>query len=259
MTLDVSGAAERTGTSDLSGQVALVAGGGDESGTEIARQLSSRGATVALCNVDSKVLELLVGNMGAESGNAIAGTTERVQAMSNAVSRVRAQLGKIDILVNNASGADRFFPKLSVDEFHEALDATVTRSYELLHEAIPAMREKRYGRIINIYGLSYLGWPIQPPLAASYAAMFGLTRSLALETAVDGITVNGVVKGDIAATGLPAADAEKLASEIPVRRMGTAADVAYAVTFFASPSAKYVTGQTLFVCGGKSAYFSMSV
>ncbi len=257
-----STAAETRRTADFSDQVALIAGACDESGSEIARYLSSRGAAVGLCGANRQALELLAGGIVAEGGNALAAATEGTgpEAIPNAIDRVRSQFGKIDILVNNPSdAAGRSLVELPISEFKKDLDTIVTTSYEFLHEVIPSMREHQYGRIINIYGLPYLGWPAQANLGASYAGIFGLTRSLALETAVDGITVNSVVKGDIAAAGMPAADAEKMANQIPVRRMGTVADVIHAIKFFASPSAKYVTGQTLFVCGGKSAYFSMSV
>lgn len=95
--------------------------------------------------------------------------------------------------------------------------------------------------------------------AAAKSAIFGLTRSLALESARDGVTVNCVAKGDIATAGMTEADIEASVKAIPVRRIGRPEDVAKAVGFFASDRSPYVTGQTFFVCGGKSIHFSMSI
>ena len=95
--------------------------------------------------------------------------------------------------------------------------------------------------------------------AAAKSAIFGLTRSLALESAKDDVTVNCVAKGDIKSAAMSDEDCEKMAKRIPVQKMGSADDVARTVGFFASDTSKYVTGQTFFVCGGKSAYFSMSI
>jgi 3-oxoacyl-[acyl-carrier protein] reductase/2-[hydroxy(phenyl)methyl]-succinyl-CoA dehydrogenase BbsC subunit len=103
------------------------------------------------------------------------------------------------------------------------------------------------------------------PGKADYSAVksgvFGLTRSLALELARDGITVNSVVKGEIRESRVTLTEEElaQAAGRMPVKKLGTPDDVAYAACFMASDSSKYITGQTLFVCGGKSLYSSMSV
>jgi 3-oxoacyl-[acyl-carrier protein] reductase/2-[hydroxy(phenyl)methyl]-succinyl-CoA dehydrogenase BbsC subunit len=109
--------------------------------------------------------------------------------------------------------------------------------------------------------LEYLGWPGKANYSAAASGIFGLTRSLALELAKDDITVNCLSRGDILypEAGLAEEAAAKLADAQPVKRLGTPEDVANAVGFFASEASKYITGQTLFVCGGKSLYFSMSV
>jgi 3-oxoacyl-[acyl-carrier protein] reductase/2-[hydroxy(phenyl)methyl]-succinyl-CoA dehydrogenase BbsC subunit len=144
--------------------------------------------------------------------------------------------------------------------FRDTVDAVLRAPYSCLRAVVPAMRERGYGRIINISSLEYLGLPGKIGVAAAQAGIFGLTRAAALEVARDNITVNNLVLGDIVADGT-LSDEEKtvLAGSIPVKRVGSLADVAYAVAFFADEKAKYVTGQTFFICGGKSAYFSMSV
>jgi len=259
MNSSASTAAETARASDLSNSVAVIAGACDDCGAGIARYLSSRGAALALCGADRDALDSLVAEIVAAGGQAIVAGSEQSAAIPDVVDRVRSKFGKIDVLVNNPGEVAGRSVELPASEFEKSLAAILTTAFGFLHAVVPAMRERRYGRIINVYGLAYLGLPAQANLAAAYAGIFGLTRSVALETAADGITVNSVVKGDIARSNLAAADADKLAGQIPVKRIGTAADVARAVGFFALPSTKYVTGQTLFVCGGRSAYFSMSV
>jgi 3-oxoacyl-[acyl-carrier protein] reductase/2-[hydroxy(phenyl)methyl]-succinyl-CoA dehydrogenase BbsC subunit len=182
------------------------------------------------------------------------------EAVRDLIDRVRANLGRIDVLVNNpAETPGRALAESSHADLQAALESSLIASFAYLRAVIPSMRERRYGRVINICSLDYLGAATRIDLAAAHAGIFGLTRSVALDTAADGITVNCVVKGDVAGTDMPAADAEKLASRIPAKRLGKIDDLVHAIGFFASASTKYVTGQTLFVCGGKSAFFSMSV
>lgn len=243
----------------MHGSVALIAGSCDKTGAAIACSLAAKGAVVALCGAGRDALESLVGTVAAQGGQAIALAAEPA-AISAVVGDALAKFGKIDILVNNPGDiVGRPLLQQSTAEFESDVTAILTTSFRLLREVVPAMCKARHGRIVNVFDMSYLGLPGRANLAAASAGVFGLTRSAALELAAAGITVNSVVKGDVAGSDLPAADAEKLAGQIPVKRIGAPADIAHAVAFFAAPSAKYVTGQTLFVCGGKSAHFSMSV
>jgi 3-oxoacyl-[acyl-carrier protein] reductase/2-[hydroxy(phenyl)methyl]-succinyl-CoA dehydrogenase BbsC subunit len=121
------------------------------------------------------------------------------------------------------------------------------------------MRKNSHGRIISIGSLDYLGWQGKANYSAARSAIFGFTRSLALELAKSGITVNYVAKGEIAAAPLSEEDTARIKEVVPVQRAGKPEDVASVVGFFASDASSYLTGQTLFVCGGKSIYFSMSV
>lgn len=251
-------APESAGTADFTGQVVLVVDACDAVGAQIGRAFAARGAAVALCGADADRLERLAGEIAAGGGQAIAvGATQDVAAL---VMRVQTQFGKIDILVNNPGEMpDGNAADLAVSDFRTNVEAMLTRSFAVLHAVLPGMRARRHGRIVNIFDLAYLGLPGRPSVAAAHGGLFGLTRSVALEAAAEGVTVNAIVQGDIAAADLPAEEAEKRGARIPVKRPGTPADVVHAVGFFVSPAAAYVTGQTLFVCGGKSAYFSMSV
>ena len=129
----------------------------------------------------------------------------------------------------------------------------------LLQANLPAMKQARYGRIVLISSRAVLGLAKRTAYSATKAGMLGLARTWALELAPHGITVNVVAPGPIADTEmfeeiLPAAGAKMAAAmkQVPVGRFGTPSDVARAVTFFTDPKASFVTGQTLFVCGGTS-------
>jgi NAD(P)-dependent dehydrogenase (short-subunit alcohol dehydrogenase family) len=148
-----------------------------------------------------------------------------------------------------------------MDRWRSLIDCNLTAVFLLTKAVIPIMKEKNYGRIVNLNDFDYLGMPGRSSYSTVKAGIFGLTRALALELAAEGITVNTVVKGEIRASGVDLSEEQLAAAEkrLPVGRLGTVDDIAYAVSHFASNSSKYITGQTLFVCGGKSLYASMSV
>lgn len=129
----------------------------------------------------------------------------------------------------------------------------------LVQANLPAMKQARYGRIVLISSRAVLGLAKRTAYSATKAGMLGMARTWALELAAHGITVNVVAPGPIADTEMfeeiiPAASAKMAAAakQVPVGRFGTPQDVARAVTFFTDPKASFVTGQTLFVCGGTS-------
>ena len=175
------------------------------------------------------------------------------------IGEILEKFGRIDILVNNPdSPAGEKLADLSLDDFSRAIDINLIFPFCFLREIMPIMQQNGNGRIINISALEYLGLPGKVNLSASTAGILGLTRALALEAAKDNVTVNNVVKGDIASGNETEEEIEKRVGSIPVKALGKPADIARAVGFFASDSAKYVTGQTFIVCGGKSVHFSLS-
>lgn len=243
-------------------EVAVIAGGADSVGEYIGLNFGKRGVKVVIVdNVDEKVNGLVarIKDAGGEARGVVADPTSP-EDVKRAVEVIIEDFTKIDILINNV---DEMIDKGSADltdhDWSRLIAVNLNPAFFFCREILPKMRENKYGRIINMSSLYYLGWPGKVAYSASKSAIFGFTRSLALEVAKNDITVNTVAVGDLSRPGLSEEDTEKMAKSIPVMRLAEPDDVANAVGFLSSQSAKYVTGQTLFVCGGKSIHFSMSI
>lgn len=174
----------------------------------------------------------------------------RTIAASHAISHVIHNAGAIRA---------RLIPEVEAGDIAALAQLHLNAALTLVQAALPAMRAARFGRIILISSRAALGLATRTAYSATKAGMIGMARTWALELAPDGITVNVVAPGPIRETEMfhavvPADSAREaaLAAAIPVRRLGTPADVARAVMFFASPESSFITGQTLFVCGGSS-------
>lgn len=245
---------------NVNSRVALVAGAAGEVGEAIARQLASAGTQLALAGDDQGALDALAKRLGQAEVLTLQLDPTDPAAIAGCVAKVLQRFGRIDVLVNNAGVVQgKPLSALSVADVTGALAAALAAPLHFMREVLPKMQDKGYGRVVNVSEMAYLGLPGQANVAAARAGLFGLARAAALESARNGVTVNTVVQGDIATAQTSDAERDKLATGIPVKRPGTPADVARAVGFFAADSSRYLTGQTLFVCGGKSVYFSMSV
>lgn len=243
-------------------RVAVIAGAADEIGEEISTRLAGAGAKVVLCGGNVAALESIANKINAAGGTAaaMAVNLQDSAAIADWLGEIAASHGPIDILVTNAPEPERKgLGELTTKDFELTTLRTLTERMNLLKAVVPQMQKHGRGRVINLGSLYYLGLAKHAAGATEQSALFGLTRSAALEAARDNVTVNCVVKGDIARRDTAEEEREKLGAGIPVKRIGTPADVAYAVGFFASDTSDYITGQTFFVCGGKSNYFSMSV
>uniref|UniRef100_Q9KJF2 (2S)-[(R)-hydroxy(phenyl)methyl]succinyl-CoA dehydrogenase subunit BbsC n=1 Tax=Thauera aromatica TaxID=59405 RepID=BBSC_THAAR len=247
--------------SNSNGKVALIVNADDAVGEAVALRLAGSGVQLALAGADAGRLDKLASQLAGKGATVMAVATAAVEAgaIRDSVAQVKARYGRIDVLVHNESALAANLPEISDADVGAALDTGLAAPFHYLRAVVPGMREAGFGRVVNISDLRYLGLANTSSVAAARSGLFGLTRALALESARDGVTVNTVVMGDVDSETTPAAEREKLAGGIPVKRLGTPADIANAVGFLAADSSKYVTGQTLFVCGGKSAYFSMSI
>ncbi|STX44333.1 3-oxoacyl-[acyl-carrier-protein] reductase [Legionella donaldsonii] len=164
--------------------------------------------------------------------------------------------GQIDVLVNNAGiTVDASLKKMSPQQWQQVIDANLTSVFNVTRNVLPSMLEKNYGRIINISSINgRKGQFGQCNYAASKAALFGFTKSLALEVAAKGITANTISPGYIETPMLAGVREEVLKAiiaNIPVGRLGTAQEVAHAVAFLASPESGFITGANLDINGGQ--------
>ena len=247
----------------VKGRVALITGAGDSISAAIALKLASGGAKIALAGNNAQQMRSIaiqINKLGAESTVINLKTGDKSE-ISKAGAETLSRYGRIDILINAYDHDNRKgISEVTDEDWDSAIKDTLSSSFLYCREVVPHMRENKYGRIVNLSSFYYLGWPGAVNYSAAASGVFGLTRSLALELAKYGITINCVAKGDIITpeSRLSVEEAAKLADSQPVKRLGTPEDVAHAVTFLSSDSSRYVTGQTLFVCGGRSLYSSMS-
>lgn len=162
---------------------------------------------------------------------------------------------RVDVLINNAGiTQDKTFHNMDANEWHEVIDVNLNGTFYCCNRAIPVMREQGSGRIINISSVvGQKGNFGQANYAASKAGLLGLTKTLALENAMKGITVNAVCPGFIETdmvSVIPETLKQKIQEQIPMKRFGTAQDVAGMVEFLVSQKAAYITGQEFNVNGG---------
>ena len=239
---------------DLSGRKALVTGASGGIGEEIARMLHAQGAVVGLHGTRVEKLETLANTLGERVQIFPANLSDRAEVKALG-EKAEAALGGVDILVNNAGiTKDGLFVRMSDEDWDNVIEVNLTAVFRLTRELTHPMMRRRFGRIVNITSVvGVTGNPGQANYCASKAGMIGFSKSLAQEIATRNVTVNCVAPGFIesAMTGkLNDKQKEGIMSAIPMRRMGSGAEVASAVAYLASNEAGYVTGQTIHVNGG---------
>ena len=241
-------------------RVAIITGSASGMGRQTAKRLAERGAAVVINDIDAAKVESTVAEFKSNGWRvlpAVADISNKAD-IETMVKETVAAFGRIDILVNNAgmerAGALR---KLSEADWDLTVDINLKGAFLCAQAVHGHMVENKYGRIISISSRAWLGGPGQTPYASAKAGLVGLTRTLTLELGRSGITVNCIAPGLIHTPmwdELPEKDQAFLLSKVPTHQLGSADDIANAVMFFADEAAGFVSGQVLYVCGGRSLF-----
>lgn len=243
------------------GRVAVVTGAGapDGIGLACARALVAEGASVVVAATSARVHDRARELDGPAFG--VVGDLTRESDAAALVSTAVERFGRLDILVNNAGmtstttgwDADADVSLLTLDDWRASIARNLDTAFLVGSAAVPVMRRQGYGRIVTVASTTGVvsAMPGQASYAAAKAALVGLTRTLALELARDGVTANVVAPGYVA-TGSQLGFEVRAAAAGPAGRSGTPEEIAAAVLFLAHESASFVTGATLVVDGGHS-------
>jgi 2-hydroxycyclohexanecarboxyl-CoA dehydrogenase len=243
------------------GRVAVVTGAASGMGLAISHRLAGGGYRVALLDRDAESAERAADEIRTGGGSALAlavDVSDR-SSVDEARGKVRSEFGPVEILVTSA-GIDAFvkFTEITPADWDKMIAVNLTGTFHCIQSAVPDMLAAKWGRIVTISSSSaQSGAARMAHYVASKGGVIGLTKALALELAPKGITVNTIPPGFIVTPMLERAkergdmpEVEQIVARTPVRRGGTAEDIAFAAAFLCSDEAGYITGQSINVNGG---------
>jgi acetoacetyl-CoA reductase len=237
-------------------RVAVVTGGTRGIGAAISKTLAAAGYKVAAVYHGNHAA---AEKFKAETGvNVYKWDVGNFDACSSGLARVAQDLGPVDVLVNNAGiTKDGMFHKMTPDQWHQVINTNLNSLFNMCRPVIEGMRERGFGRIINISSINgQKGQMGQTNYSAAKAGDIGFTKALAQENANKGVTVNAICPGYIATEMVMAVPKEVLEKsilpQIPVRRLGQPEEVARCVVFLAADEAGFITGSTLSANGGQT-------
>jgi len=238
-------------------QIAIVTGGTRGIGAAISEELIRLGYTVvANYGGNKEVAEEFSKASGAHVYQWDVGDFE---ACKQGVERVESELGPVGVLINNAGiTRDGVLHKMTPERWQDVIQTNLTSCFNMCRVVIEGMRERKYGRIVNIGSINgQAGQYGQVNYAAAKSGIHGFTKALAQEGAAAGITVNAIAPGYIATSmveAVPERVLEKIVARIPVGRLGEPSEIARGVAFLIDPDAGFITGSTLSINGGQHMY-----
>ncbi len=241
----------------LNEKIALVTGASRGIGREIALSLAKAGSFVIGTATTAEGAEKFTSELQAENlqGRGYVLNVSNSTDIQEVLNKIQNETGAINILVNNAGiHRDNILLRMKQEQWDEVIDTNLNALFKISKICLKSMVKQRWGRIIGISSVvGVIGNPGQVNYAAAKAGMIGFNKSLALEVAAYGITVNTVAPGLIETdmtSHLSEEQREWIYTRIPMKRTGSPEDIANAVNFLASDKASYITGQTLHVNGG---------
>lgn len=236
-------------------RIAIITGAAKGIGKAIAERMVKDNYRAILVDVDKKNGELLAKSLGADA-KFMACDISNESEVNQLFKTVVAEFGGVDVLVNNAGIIrDNVIWKMPVEDFDTVVDINLKGTWLMCKVAGTLMREQKRGRIVNITSRAWLGNRGQSNYSASKAGVVGLTRVLALELGKYGVLVNAIAPGLIdtpLTQKLPRDVQEKLIEAQPTKSMGQPEDIANTVAFLCDEKTQFITGQTIYVDGGKS-------
>jgi 3-oxoacyl-[acyl-carrier protein] reductase len=243
---------------DLTGKIAFVTGAGQGIGAAIARRFAAAGAKVGVFDLDERLATEVASEVG---GVPLVGSVTSEVDIDRALNELQRQAGSPDLVVNNAGIIGKVGPIGSLDrsDLEHVLEVNLVGPFLISRAVLPAMRERRYGRIVNVASIAGKeGNPNLIPYSVSKAALIALTKALAKEVAGQGdITVNSISPAVIHTPmmdALPQTTQDYMVSRVPLGRPGTADEVAALVHYLASSEASFTTGQCYDISGGRATY-----
>ncbi|AZN41344.1 SDR family NAD(P)-dependent oxidoreductase [Paenibacillus albus] len=248
----------------LEGRIAVVTGGGNGIGAAIAIALAGEGAAIVIADIHMEGAHQVEERIRQAGGKCLAVHADVVKKAD--IERVFAdtvrEFGTVDILINNVGGTIRkAMVEFSEDEWDQIIDINLKSTFLCSQAAGKIMLKQKRGAIVNISSIHGLGGiPKRSPYATAKAAINSFTSTIGCEWAADGVRMNAIVPGYILTEGLAQTfragllNQEDMVRRTPQGKLGTPEDIAEAALFLVSDKAKYITGTTLYVDGGYSAY-----
>ena len=243
---------------DLTGQTAIVTGAATGIGEAIARRLAAAGATVAVADLNGEGAAVIAATIPGAFPLAI--DISNSQSVAAAVAAVLGRTGRIDVLVNNAGIAGKAAPLWDQTDadWQQIINVNMTGVFNCCRAVIGPMRERKYGRIVNIASIAGKeGNPNMTGYSSTKAAVIGFTKSLGKEVATEGICVNAVAPAVVRTKILSQLTDDQIrymTDRIPMKRTGQPEEIAAVVHFLSSPDCSFVTAQCYDASGGRATY-----